>query len=123
MDPGKLNAHTWSAALSKGRHVLAAVVRSGSRGWSMMSLGAVIHKPIDELRKEQVDPKAPVPSPKMAPVSFALHDTPAAILAARLRTARVRRTALEEVIADLPGTPEAAAAAKWLKLLRQAEQD
>ena len=122
-NPKKLNAHTWSAALSKGRHVLAAVVRSGSQGWSMMSLGAMIDKPIEELRKEQIDPKAPVPPTKVTPVSFSLQDTPAAILAARLRSARVRRKALEKVVADVPDTPEGAAAAKWLKLLRQAEQD
>jgi len=116
-NPKKLAAHSWSAALTKGKHVLTAVVRSGSQGWSVMSLGAIIDKPIDELRKEQIDPKAPLPPTKAAPVTFDLRDAPAAVLAARLRSARIRRAELDKIVASLPGTLEAAAAARWLKLL------
>ena len=48
---------------------------------------------------------------------------PEAILAARLRSARARRDALESVARNLPGTAEAKAATKWLGLIREARRD
>ncbi len=115
--PDRLSAHTWSAAVGKGRHVVAAVVRSGSEGWSVTSLGGLVEKSIDELRAEQVDPKTPLPPAVVTPVSFEVHPTPADILAARLRAARDRRAALEHVVAEAPESPAAEAARAWLKRL------
>ncbi|MBM4035285.1 MAG: hypothetical protein FJ291_26370 [Planctomycetes bacterium] len=115
-----LAAHPFAVRVTKGRHVLAVLVKPGSRGWSFSSIagfapvGSAGFSP--SLADFRVPSKAKKGEPdfRFAPAFKEIPHPPTRMLR-WLERARACRTRLEAVVRDLPGTEEAKAAADILK--------
>jgi hypothetical protein len=114
---GQVDAHRFTARVKKGRHVVAALVKPGSSGWQVTSIGAFGEKSPDELPEFRVAPP-PVPEPdlRLNP-SFREIPHPPTLEAMWRERAIRNRARLESVVKDLPGTEESERAQQVLSQL------
>lgn len=105
---GKIEAHRFTARVTKGRHVVAVMVKPGAGGWSLISNAAFSEKSPDQLAEFRI-----VPPPKRATVDVRLNPSfreiphPPTLEAMWRERATRNRARLEAVVRDLPGTDEA----------------
>lgn len=115
---GKMDAHRFTVRVTKGRHVVAVMVRPGEGGWSLMSLGAFSEKGPDQLPEFRVAPLPPrVPDLRINP---AFREIPHPPTLERMWRERVTRNVmrLQAVGRDLPGTGEANQATDLLNTIK-----
>jgi hypothetical protein len=118
-------AHTFKADLKAGRHVLAVLVKPGSRGWSLTSLGALATKPVAGLAERfpaKGAVKVTVEKPVVAPALKVLQD-PAEARRDWLDRIRANRDRLERIAAQDADEGQAAAARAMLDALTKAEAE
>jgi hypothetical protein len=117
--PKDLTTHAFELPLKKGKHVICVMVKPGSKGWSLASLGAFSAKPKADLKayelvrgkKEDFDYRFrpcfdEVPNPDVLKARYAQ----------RLKSSGPR---LKAVVRDLPGSIEARTAEALLKKLAE----
>jgi hypothetical protein len=110
-----LDAHPWAVRVTKGRHVLAVLVKPGARGWSFTSLGGFSEKMSEALAAFGVPSKQKREEPdiRLAP-AFAEVPHPPTRQRRWQDELQGRRARLEAVVRDLAGTDAARAAAGLL---------
>ena len=113
-----LAAHPFAVRVAKGRHVIALLVKPGSRGWSFSAIAgfAAGASAPRELAEFHVPSKAPKGEPdfRFAPAFREIPHPPTRMRRWLERVGQARER-LEAIIRDLPGTPEAEAAAAFLR--------
>jgi len=115
---GKIEAHRFTARVTKGRHVVAAMVKPGADGWSLISNAAFSEKSPDQLAEFRIEPPpARRPDLQLNPSFREIPHPPTLEEMWRDRAAR-NRSRLETVRRDLPGTDEAKQATEMLERLK-----
>jgi hypothetical protein len=120
----QVTAHTFSAPVRKGRHVLAVLVRPGSRGWSLTSIGGLV-----------TDLKAPLgvrfpakgaaktaPGERVIKPAFREVQDPEDVYGAWLGRVRRAESRLRQIVGGLPGTEPARAAEACLRALAERKE-
>jgi hypothetical protein len=117
-----VDAHPFAVRVTRGRHVLAAQVRSGNFAWSFSSAGGFSEKRGDELAEFKVESKETAESPGYF-INPCFLEIPHPPTMERMWLDRVRANAdsLAEVVRDLPGTPESRRAAALLETLKASQ--
>jgi hypothetical protein len=117
-----LTAHPFAVRVAKGKHVLAVLVKPGSRGWSFSSI-AGFAPTAGGLVEFRVPSKAKKGEPdfRFAP-AFREIPHPPTRMRRWLERVAACRARLEAVVRDLPRTDEAEAAAAVLAALRERER-
>ena len=116
-----LEAHPFAVRVTAGRHTLAVQVRPSSSGWNFRSLGGFSRQRGDQLAEFQVESRHPREGLdlRLQPCFRELPHWPTMRLQWRARV-RANAEPLQEIVSDLPGTAEAAAAAALLESLADA---
>jgi outer membrane protein assembly factor BamB len=116
--PTQLEAHTFSASVSKGKHVVAVRVKPGSKGWSVTSLGALATTDSASLAKKHPGKGVRAKESEWR-VNLTFHQLahPAAVAAVRARQIRRAKELLRRIVNRRSGTEQANRAGKLLKTL------
>jgi hypothetical protein len=115
---GKLDAHRFTAKVTKGRHVVAVMVKPGSGGWSLMSTAAFSEKSPEDLVEYRIaPPPARQPDRQLNPSFREIPHPPTVEQMWRARATR-NLSRLEAIERDLPGSEEAKQAAETLSRLK-----
>lgn len=115
-----VDAHPFAVRVTRGRHVLAAQVRSGNFAWSFCSAGGFSEKRGAELPEFKVEPTETAVSPDSF-INPCFLELPHPETLKRMWNDRVREHAdsLHAAVRALPGTPEARRAEEMLRTLGQ----
>ncbi len=113
--PAELEGHPFCVKVTRGRHVLAALIHPSSSGWSFRSLGGFSEKRGGEMAEFRTESKQPkeVVDLRLQPCFREVAHSPTM---KRMWLARVRANAelLQAIVVGLPATPEAASASAML---------
>ena len=116
-----VTAHTFSAKVGKGRHVLAVLVRPGSRGWSLTSIGGLVTD-----RKAPLGVRFPAkgaaktaPGERVLKPAFREVQDPEDVYGAWRARVRRRESRLRQIVEEWPGTEPARAAEACLRALAE----
>jgi hypothetical protein len=121
-DARMLTAHTFRLKLSKGPHVLAVMVKPGSKGWSITSAGGFAAGDVGKLHvKYPARGQSGRGREFRAAPALKISGDPADVRAVWLQQVRNHRAALEWIVKTLPGTKHAARARRFLDALGEAK--
>lgn len=116
---GNVNAHRLTARVTKGRHIIAVMLRPGTQGWKLSSIAGFSEKSPEQMPEFRVAPPAPLPLDLRLNPSFREIPHPPTLAQMWRERATRNRERLAAVSRDLPGSAEASAAANILAAVGQ----
>jgi hypothetical protein len=116
---GKVDTYSFTAAVKKGRHVVVAMVKPGSRGWQLSSTGGFSEKSPDQLPEFRIAAPAVTRAVDLR-LNPSFQEVPHPQTLEQLWRDRAtrNRARLEAIVRDLPGSEEAKQASEMLEALK-----